>query len=115
MKYLRLLKSKTLLAITLSAFCFAANAEVDADAAKALAKENHCFTCHAVDKDKTGPAWNKTATKYKGDATAQAKLIEHLSSGKPVKFPDGSMQPHMILKSDGEAATKNLVDWILSL
>jgi cytochrome c len=115
MKHLRPLSLKTLLAIALTAFCFAANAEVDVDAAKALAKENHCFTCHATDKDKMGPAWNKTAAKYKGDATAQAKLIEHLSAGKSVKFPDGSMQPHMILKSDSEAATKNLVDWILSL
>jgi cytochrome c len=109
------LHSKTLIAIAISTFCFTANAEVDADAAKALAKQNHCFTCHAVDKDKDGPAWNKVAAKLKGDPKAEDKLIEHLSSGKPVKFPDGHEEAHAILKSDDAAATKNLVDWILSL
>ena len=113
MKYLQS-SQKTLLVIALSTFCFSVNAEVDVDAAKALAKENHCFTCHGVDKDKDGPAWNKVAAKLKGDAKAEEKLIAHLTSGKPVKFPDGHEEAHAILKSD-EAATKNLVDWILSL
>jgi cytochrome c len=115
MKHLYSLTIKTFLAIAVSTFCFSAHAEVDAAAAKALAKDNHCFTCHAVDKEKTAIAWNKVAAKYKGDPQAQAKLIEHLSAGKNVKFADGHEEAHMILKSDDAAATKNLVDWILSL
>jgi cytochrome c len=88
---------------------------VDADAAKALAKQNNCFRCHGLDKDKDGPAWNKIAAKYKGDDQAEAKLLRHLSSGEPAKFPDGHEEAHMILKSDDASAAKNLVDWILSL
>ena len=87
---------------------------VDADEAKTLAKSNNCFRCHGVDKAKDGPAFNAVAVKYKGDPAADAKLMHHLSSGEPAKFPDGHTEPHMILKSDA-SDFKNLVDWILSL
>jgi cytochrome c len=108
------LSLKALLALTLTTFCFSAHA-VDADAAKAFAKQNNCLRCHGVDKAKDGPAFNSVAAKYKGNADAEAKLLKHLSSGEPAKFPDGHTEAHMILKSDDAAATKNLVDWILSL
>jgi cytochrome c len=39
-------------------FTFAATAmaDVDAEAAKALARQNNCFKCHSVEKEKDGPA-----------------------------------------------------------
>jgi cytochrome c len=37
----------------------------DEDAARALAKRNDCFKCHAVDKTKKGPSYKKIAAKYK--------------------------------------------------
>ena len=112
--YAFILKSISL--VVFMSLWFSANAQaVDVEAAKALAKQNNCFRCHGVDKDKDGPAWNKIAAKYKGDAQAQEKLLHHLSSGEPAKFPDGHEEPHAILKSDDANATKNLVDWILSL
>ena len=95
-------------------FAFDANA-VDADAAKALAKKSNCLRCHGIDKEKTGPAFNAVAAKYKGVGTAEEKLIKHLASGENAKFPDGHEEDHMILKTDDPADTKNLVDWILSL
>lgn len=88
---------------------------IDADAAKAFAKQNNCFRCHGVDKDKDGPAWNKIAAKYKDDPNKTEKIIHHLSSGETAKFPDGHEEAHMILKSDDAAAVKNLVEWLLSL
>jgi cytochrome c len=106
---------KTCLAITVSVFCLSAQAEVDVDAAKALAKENGCFRCHGTDKDKDGPAWNKVAAKYKGDPKAQEKILQHLASGKNVKFADGHEEAHKILKTDDPKAGANLVDFILSL
>ncbi len=115
MKHLHSLSLKTLLAVALGAFCFSAHAEVDVDAAKALAKQNNCFRCHGVDKDKDGPAWNKIAAKFKADPKGEEKLLHHLSSGEKAKFPDGHEEAHMILKSDDPKATQNLVDWILSL
>ena len=48
------------------AFTSFAHAAPDADAAKALAKQNNCFKCHAIDKDKDGPSYHSVAEKYKG-------------------------------------------------
>ncbi len=79
----------------------------DEDAAKALAKANNCFTCHAVDKQKVGPAWNAIAAKYKGDAQAQDKLSQHLTTG-------GASKSHMIVKAEDASQIKNLVDWLLA-
>jgi cytochrome c len=101
-------------------FTFAATAmaDVDAEAAKALARQNNCFKCHSVEKEKDGPAYKKVAEKYKGKDNAEARLIEHITSGEKAKFPDGHEEEHKIVKTDppnDTAQIKNLVDWILSL
>ena len=88
---------------------------VDATAAKALARQNNCFKCHAVDKKKEGPAWKEVAAKLKSDKDAEAKLTKHLTSGPKVKFDDGHEEDHPIIKAKSPDDTKNLVQWILSL
>jgi cytochrome c len=90
----------------------------DEEAARELARQNNCFKCHAIKKDKDGPAWSKVAEKYKGKPDAEAKLIHHITSGEMAKFPDGHEEKHKIVQTDpphNEAQIKNLVDWILSL
>ncbi len=90
----------------------------DEEAARALAKQNNCFKCHAIDKDKDGPAWKKVAEKYKGKGNGEARLIEHITSGEKAKFPDGHEEEHKIVKTSPPkdmAQVKNLVQWILSL
>jgi cytochrome c len=96
-------------------FSMSAFAEVDVDAAKALAKKNSCFKCHAVDKEKEGPTYKKVAEKYRGQADAEEKLVIHVTTGKMVKFSDGHEDEHQIVKTQDMAEIKNLVDWILSL
>src|SRR5690348_16858929 len=81
--------------VAISAPAFA----VDADAALALARQNNCLKCHAVDKDKDGPAYKKVAEKYKGKPDAEAKLINHITSGEKAKFPDGHEEEHKIVKT----------------
>jgi cytochrome c len=93
-------------------------AEPNVDEAKALARQNNCFKCHAVEKEKDGPAWKKIAEKYKGKDDAEARLIQHLTSGEKAKFPDGHEEEHKIVQTSppkDAAQIKNLVDWILSL
>ncbi|HTZ00518.1 MAG TPA: c-type cytochrome [Rhodocyclaceae bacterium] len=90
---------------------------VDADAAKQLAKQNNCFKCHAIEKDKDGPAYKKVAEKYRGKPDAEEKLIYHITSGEKAKFPDGHEEEHKIVKTSPPkdmAQIKNLVDWILA-
>jgi cytochrome c len=46
-----------------------------------IAKKNSCNACHAIDKKVVGPAWMDVAKKYKGDATAKAKLTTKIMKG----------------------------------
>ncbi len=90
---------------------------MDAEAAKALARQNNCLKCHGIDKDKDGPAYNKVAAKFKGKADAEEKLIHHITSGEKAKFPDGHEEEHKIAKTsppNDKDQIKNLVQWILA-
>ena len=90
---------------------------VDEEAAKQLARQNNCFKCHSVSKDKDGPAYHKVAEKMKGKADAEETLIHHVTSGEKAKFPDGHEEEHKIVKTDPPhdmAQIKNLVQWILA-
>ena len=117
MKYrIRSLAPVITLAVAAAAYSTGAFA-VDEDAAKALAKQNNCFKCHSIDKEKDGPAYKEVARKYKGKAEAEKRLIEHITSGEKAKFPDGHEEEHKIVKTSPPhdmAQTKNLVQWILA-
>jgi cytochrome c len=91
-----------------------AQAAVDADAAKALFKENDCTKCHAVDKTKKGPSLKKIAEKYKGKADGQDKLITNFTTSPKVKLEDGTEEKHKMLDSKDPKVMKNLADWILA-
>jgi len=115
-KTVRSALTATLAGAALLLFLPAAQA-VDADAAKALAKQNNCFKCHAIDKEKDGPAYKKVAEKYKGKANAESRLVEHITSGEKAKFPDGHEEEHKIVKTSPPKdmeQVKNLVQWILA-
>ncbi len=90
-----------------------AGAAVDADAAKALAKKNDCFKCHAIDKTKKGPSYKKIAEKNHGKADAEAKLLKHLTTSPKVKLEDGTEEEHKALDAP-TADIKNLIGWILA-
>ncbi len=92
-----------------------AYAEVDADAAQALAKENDCFKCHAIDKTKKGPSYKKIAAKYKGKADeGEKKILKNITTGPKVKLEDGTEEDHKIIDTKDEKQLKNLIGWILS-
>jgi cytochrome c len=104
-----------LVAAALSLSFSASALAADAAAAQALARQNNCFKCHAVDKNKEAPSWHELASKLKSDKNAQATLIKHLTTGPKVKFLDGHEEEHPIIKTKDQDQIKNLVDWILSL
>ena len=108
----------TLVAASMALLASAAQAaDVDATKALQLARQNNCLRCHSIDADKDGPAYKKVAEKYRGKATAEARLIEHITSGEKAKFPDGHEEEHKIVKTSPPkdmAQIKNLVNWILS-
>ena len=84
----------------------------DVPAAEALVQKNKCSKCHSVDKKKDGPSFKETASKYKGKADGEARLIKHVTSGPKIKI-DGVEEEHQILKAT-DAEARNLVKYILS-
>ncbi|NOU24320.1 MAG: c-type cytochrome [Methylotenera sp.] len=86
---------------------------VDAAAAKALAQKSGCLACHTVEAKVLGPSYKDVAAKYKGDKTAEAKLVEKVKKGGsgvwgPMPMPANSPQ----VKDED---IKTIVQWILSL
>jgi cytochrome c len=91
-----------------------AHAEIDVDAAKALAKKNDCFKCHAIDKTKKGPSLKKISDKYRGKPEGQEKAIKNMTAGQKVKLEDGTEEDHKIIDTKDMKELKNLADWYLS-
>lgn len=104
------------LALAAAAFALSTGAQAapDADAATKLAKDSGCMKCHAVDKSKKGPSFQKTAAKLKGKPDAEAKVTDLITKPTKVKFEDGSEDEHGMVKSKDPAQVKNLVAWILA-
>ena len=89
-----------------------AHAVVDKVAAEALLKKSACVACHAVDKKLVGPAYKDVAATYKGDKTAEAKLIEKVKKGGSGVWGAVPMPPNSPQVKDEDI--KTLVQWILS-
>lgn len=88
-------------------------AEVDAEAAQALAKKSGCLKCHSIDKKKDAPSYKEIAVKYKGKADAEDKLYKHATTNPKVKV-DGKEETHDSPKTKDEKEIRNLVRWILT-
>jgi len=93
-------------------FCVAAIAATPALANEELAKKNACTACHAIDKKLVGPAYKEVAAKYKGDAKAQAMLVEKVKKGGVGTWGQVPMPPNGAVKDED---VKALVKWVLSL
>lgn len=104
----------SVLSVAAAAFSATSFAAVDAAAAQALAKKSDCLKCHAVDKTKKGPSYQKIAAKWKGKADAEAKLIEAITKAPKVKLEDGTQEDHKVIDTKDMAEIKNVVGWILA-
>lgn len=99
-----------LLTIALAGSMLAAG---QASANQALAQKSGCMACHSIDKKILGPAYKDVAAKYKGDASAEAKLVAKVKAGGsgvwgPMPMPANSPQ---VKDND----IKTIVKWILTL
>jgi cytochrome c len=82
----------------------------EAQTAPDLAKEKLCLACHSVEAKVVGPAYKDVASKYKGQADAEAVLIAKVKAGGKGVWGKVAMPPNNV--TDGEA--KTLVQWVLS-
>ena len=81
-------------------------------ASEDLAKKHACTACHAVDKKVVGPAFKEVAAKYKGNAKAEAMLIDKVKKGGVGTWGQVPMPPN---SSVPDADVKALVKWVLGL
>ena len=109
----RHLTSLSILAVAAAAFTAPAFA-VDADAAMALARKSDCLKCHAVDKTKKAPSFQKIAAKWKGKPDAEAKLIDNITKAPKVKLEDGTEEEHKVVATKDMGEIKNIIGWILA-
>ena len=96
--------------VILAAGLLAAGAVNAQDAAK-LAAEKACLACHAVDKKVVGPGYKDVAAKYKGNAKAEAMLVQKIIKGGSGVWGQIPMPPNAGLK---EEEAKILAKWVLS-
>ena len=89
-----------------------ASPAVDAVAAQTLATKHACMACHKVDAKLIGPGFKEIAAKYKGDKTAEAKLIDKVKKGGAGVWGSVPMPPHPQVP---DAEVKTVVQWVLSL
>jgi cytochrome c len=113
---MKLIASRVLMAGAAVAFLtFGASGALalDDEAAKALLKKNECTKCHAIDRDKKGPSYQKVAKDNKGKADAEEKIVKAITTGPKVKLADGSEEEHKRIGSKDPAEIKGLAQWIL--
>lgn len=84
-----------------------------ADAGEALAQKNGCLACHNVQQKVIGPAYKDIAAKYKGDKTAEAKLIDKIKKGGSGTWGPIPMPPNSPQVKDEDI--KTIVQWVLKL
>lgn len=72
---------RAMLVVLAAAGVLAAGA-VQAESGDDVLKAKGCLNCHAFDKKKVGPAYKDIAAKYKGNAKAEAMLVNKLKEGK---------------------------------
>src|SRR5258708_31368770 len=77
-----------------------------------LATKSGCTACHAVDKKVVGPSFKEVAAKYKGDAKAEAMLVDKVKKGGVGVWGQVPMPPNATVS---DADIKTLVKWVLSL
>ena len=65
----------------LACFMSVAQASAEDEKAFAIAKQNACLGCHAIDKKIVGPSFQSVAQKYKSDPNAQAFLKNKILQG----------------------------------
>ena len=109
--YLKRIDVKIIFIFTFFAFFISvAHANTEDEKAFAIAKQNACLGCHAIDKKIVGPSFQSVQQRYKSDANAQAFLKNKIAKGGNGSWGVVPMPANTKL-SDADLSL--LVSWIL--
>ncbi|QWD69266.1 cytochrome c, class I [Polynucleobacter sp. VK25] len=95
---------------TLAFFMPTAQATIEDENAYAIAKQNACLGCHAINKKIVGPSFESVAQKYKSDSNAQTFLKNKIAKGGSGSWGVVPMPANAKL-SDADLSV--LTSWIL--
>jgi cytochrome c len=96
---------KALFALAAATFGLVLGGNAFAGAAEDIIAKEKCNKCHTDKTTKKGPSWASVAEKYKGDAGAEAKLVDMLKTG--------GKDDHNVVKAS-DADLKAIVAIVLS-
>lgn len=99
-----------LITALLSCFSLSVYASADDVKAVAVAKQNACMGCHAVDKKIVGPSFQAVAKKYANDSSANVFLKNKILKGGSGSWGVVPMPANAKLN---EADVSVLTSWIL--
>ncbi|MDO9152028.1 MAG: c-type cytochrome [Methylotenera sp.] len=98
--------------VLLSALILTAQVANASESAEKLAQKSGCLMCHGIQNAILGPAYKDIATKYKGDASAEARLIAKVKAGGGGVWGKMPMPPNSPQVKDDDI--KTIVKWILT-
>ena len=75
-----------------------------------LAQRKNCLACHSIETKVVGPSFKEVAVKYKGDKTAEDKLIKKVIVGGSGVWGQLPMPANQVT----EAEARVLVQWVLN-
>lgn len=80
--------------------------------AKTLISKSDCNACHALDAKSLGPSFTQVALKYKGDNTAEDRLVKKVINGGSGVWGDAMMPAHSSMPTTEVSA---IIKYVLSL
>ena len=102
-------------AVLLLMLTFSESASAQDDTAvRSLLKSSNCLKCHAENRSREGPSFQKIAEKYRAKADAEARLTRYVSTVVRIRDRDGIEDDHEPLKTSDPAEIRAVVRWILS-
>lgn len=81
---------------------------------KRIVSKNKCFKCHAITREKVGPAYINVSQKFNEDPEGRQKIYTHLTTSPEIEV-EGRKETHVNLKAGGDDDINEVINWLLSL
>ncbi len=81
---------------------------------KRIVSKNKCFKCHAIEREKVGPAYINVSKKFNEDPDGRQKIYIHLTTSPEIEV-EGKKETHVNLKTGGDDDLNEVISWLLSL
>ena len=81
---------------------------------KRIVSKSKCFKCHAITREKVGPAYITVSQRFNEDPDGRRKIYTHLTTSPEIEV-EGKKEEHVNLKAGGDDDINEVITWLLSL